>query len=137
MSLIRKYIKTAAIAATAVFIGISSPSAAYLGTGKASWYALTSRTASGEMMNAARLTAAHRTLAFGTLVRVTHLKKKSSVIVCINDRGPFTGNRVIDLSKAAASQIGLIHDGVAKVKLEKIGKVAACTPKKKKQLRRT
>lgn len=83
--------------------------------GRASWYALTSRTASGEMMNPAKLTAAHKTLPFGTKLKVTNKKNGRSVVVRINDRGPFIKGRIIDLSKAAASQIGMINSGHAPI----------------------
>lgn len=83
--------------------------------GRASWYALTSRTASGEMMNPAKLTAAHKTLPFGTKLKVTNKKNGRSVVVRINDRGPFIKGRIIDLSKAAASQIGMIRSGHAPI----------------------
>ncbi|MCX8995722.1 septal ring lytic transglycosylase RlpA family protein [Rhizobiaceae bacterium BDR2-2] len=89
--------------------------------GGASWYALTSRTASGERMNAAHLTAAHRSLKFGTKVKVTNRKNGKSVIVRINDRGPFIKGRVIDLSKAAAHQIGMVQSGVAHVCFQSVG----------------
>lgn len=79
--------------------------------GGASWYALHSRTASGERMNPNAMTAAHKTLKFGTKVKVTY--KGKSVVVRINDRGPFIKGRIIDLSKASAKQIGL--PGVGKV----------------------
>jgi len=79
--------------------------------GKASWYALTSRTASGERMNPAALTAAHRTLPFGTKVRVTNSRNGKSVIVRINDRGPFIRGRILDLSKAAARQLDFVGAG--------------------------
>lgn len=83
--------------------------------GKASWYALQSRTASGEMMNPAKLTAAHRSLRFGTKLRVTNARNGKSVVVRINDRGPFVHGRVLDVSKAAARQIGILNSGVAKI----------------------
>lgn len=83
--------------------------------GSASWYALHSRTASGEMMNPAQLTAAHKTLPFGTRVKVVNKSTGKSVVVRINDRGPFIKGRIIDLSKAAASQIGMIRSGHAPV----------------------
>ena len=83
--------------------------------GRASWYALTSRTASGEMMSAAKLTAAHKTLPFGTKLKVTNKKNGRTVVVRINDRGPFIKGRIIDLSKAAASQIGMIKSGHAPI----------------------
>ncbi len=89
--------------------------------GGASWYALGSRTASGERMNAAHLTAAHRSLKFGTKVQVTNRKNGKSVVVRINDRGPFIRGRVMDLSKGAASQIGMIRSGTASICYQVIG----------------
>jgi len=89
--------------------------------GHASWYALTSQTASGERMNPSALTAAHRSLPFGTKVLVENLSNGRSVVVRINDRGPFVGGRVIDLSKAAAAQIGMIGAGTAKVRIRPAG----------------
>ena len=83
--------------------------------GGASWYALHSRTASGERMNPAAMTAAHRTLPFGTRVKVTNQRNGRSVIVRINDRGPFIKGRVIDLSKAAANRLGFIARGHTRV----------------------
>ena len=79
--------------------------------GSASWYALYSKTASGERMNPAAMTAAHRTLPFGTKLKVTNQRNGKSVVVRINDRGPFIKGRVIDLSKAAANQLGFIKAG--------------------------
>ena len=87
--------------------------------GHASWYALTSQTASGERMNPNELTAAHRSLPFGTRVLVENLSNGRSVVVRINDRGPFIGGRVIDLSKAAAAHIGMLGSGTAKVRITK------------------
>ncbi|WP_310622097.1 septal ring lytic transglycosylase RlpA family protein [Flexibacterium corallicola] len=85
--------------------------------GRASWYALTSITASGERMNPNALTAAHRSLPFGTKVKVTNRSNGKSVTVRINDRGPFIKGRIIDLSKAAAKEIGIISAGVGSVEL--------------------
>ena len=90
-------------------------------TGEASWYGpgfYGNRTANGELFRPGTLTAAHRTLPFGTKVRVTNLWNGRSAIVRINDRGPFHGRRVIDLAHGAASQLGLISSGIAQVKLE-------------------
>lgn len=90
-------------------------------TGKASFYAdkFEGRpTASGERYKHAKLTAAHRTLPFGTLVKVTNLFNNRSVEVKINDRGPFVKGRIIDLSKAAARQLGFLNAGLTEVKLE-------------------
>ena len=86
-------------------------------TGRASWYALTSKTASGERCNPNALTAAHRSLPFGTKVKVENLANGKSVVVRINDRGPFAKGRVIDVTKAAAQQLGFIKTGTAKVRL--------------------
>ncbi len=83
--------------------------------GGASWYALTSLTASGERANPNAMTAAHRSLPFGTQVRVTNKRNGRSITVRINDRGPFVGGRIIDLSRAAAQQLGFINQGTAPV----------------------
>lgn len=93
-------------------------------TGMASWYGPGfhgRRSASGEVFNQNDLTAAHRTLPFGTRVRVTNMSTGQSVVVRINDRGPFGHGRVIDLSAAAASNIGLRASGVGRVQLEVLG----------------
>jgi rare lipoprotein A len=86
--------------------------------GLASFYSHGSATASGERFNARELTAAHRTLPFGTRVRVTNLVTGRSVTVRINDRGPFVPGRVVDVSSAAAESLGMVEQGVAKVKLD-------------------
>jgi rare lipoprotein A len=86
--------------------------------GHASWYSLpANKTANGERMNPNELTAAHRSLPFGTRVLVENLANGRSVVVRINDRGPFIGGRIIDLSKAAAASIGMIAAGTAKVRV--------------------
>lgn len=88
--------------------------------GVASWYGRQfqgRRTASGEPFDRHALTAAHKTLPFGTWVRVRHLGTGQEVVVRINDRGPFAKGRVIDLSQAAASAIGLVQSGTARVAL--------------------
>jgi rare lipoprotein A len=86
-------------------------------TGVASYYKSGKRTANGERFNPHGLTAAHRTLPFGTRVLVTNLRNGKSVIVRINDRGPFSHGRVIDLSLGAAKVVDLTRSGVAKVKV--------------------
>lgn len=89
--------------------------------GPASWYGGQfhgRRTANGERFDMNELTAAHKTLPFGTKLRVTNARNGRSVIVRINDRGPFVGNRVIDLSRGAAAAIGMIRTGVAPVRIE-------------------
>ena len=88
--------------------------------GEASWYGIEERgrpTASGEPMDPGALTAAHRTLPFGTIVEVTNVESGASVQVRINDRGPFVGSRVIDLSHEAARRLGILSKGVAQVRL--------------------
>ena len=76
------------------------------------------KTASGEVFNQNALTAAHRTLPFGTKLRVTCTTTGRSVVVRVNDRGPFHGNRVLDLSLGSAKAIGMVDRGVTKVKYE-------------------
>lgn len=91
-----------------------------IGDGRASWYGAQFAgrpTASGEKFNPKELTAAHRTLPFGSRVRVTHAGTGKSVVVRINDRGPFHGDRVIDLSQAAAEEIGIRAAGSGRVEL--------------------
>jgi len=93
--------------------------------GKASWYGpgfQGRRTANGERFNTWEYTAAHRSLPFGTKVRVTNLRNGQAVIVRINDRGPYIGGRVIDLSKAAAQAIDMIRSGTAPVRIEILGR---------------
>ncbi|MEX3933440.1 septal ring lytic transglycosylase RlpA family protein [Paraburkholderia phymatum] len=95
--------------------------------GDASWYASKfhgRRTANGERYNRLSMTAAHRTLPFGSYVRVTSLGTEKSVVVRINDRGPFVKGRIIDLSYAAAKALGLTHARSRRVQIERIGKTA-------------
>ena len=90
-------------------------------SGSASWYGAQfhgRKTANGERFDMNQLTAAHRSLPFGTKVRVTNQKNGKSVVVRINDRGPFVGRRVIDLSRGAAQAVNMIGSGVAPVKLQ-------------------
>ena len=90
-------------------------------TGQASWYGpgfYGNRTASGEVLRPGTYTAAHRSLPFGTRVRVTNLNNGRSAVVRINDRGPFSGGRIIDLAHGAASDLGVTASGVATVRLE-------------------
>ncbi len=91
--------------------------------GKASYYANKfhgRKTASGEIYNKNKFTAAHRNYPFGTKVKVTNLSNNETIMVRINDRGPFVKNRIIDISYAAAKKIGMIKKGVIKVKIEVI-----------------
>jgi peptidoglycan lytic transglycosylase len=108
--------QTALVAVTiaaGLMVGASATSATAAAgqCGRASWYALHSKTASGERMNPSAMTAAHRTLPFGTKLRVTNQNNGRSVVVRINDRGPFIRGRVLDLSKGAAGQLGFIGSG--------------------------
>lgn len=92
-------------------------------TGRASWYGKDFHgrpTASGEPYDMAALTAAHQTLPFGSRVRVTNLANGRSVVVVINDRGPYAEDRLIDLSHAAAKRLGIVEDGVAEVRIDVI-----------------
>ena len=89
--------------------------------GQASWYGpgfYGGRTANGEVFKPGTYTAAHRWLPFGTRVRVTNLNNGLKAVVRINDRGPFTGGRIIDLAHGAASALGLTSSGIAQVRLE-------------------
>lgn len=100
------------LSASVLFLMLGAVSAhAGSACGGASWYALRSKTASGERMNPSDLTAAHRTLPFGSKVKVTNQRNGRSIVVRINDRGPFIKGRVIDLSKGAANQLGFVGQG--------------------------
>jgi rare lipoprotein A len=102
---------------------MTGPGAAFIEYGMASFYGKEfhgRKTASGETYDMWNFTCAHRTLPFGTQLRVTNLKNKISVVVRVNDRGPFTKGRIIDLSFAAAKKLNMLKDGVVKVKVEKI-----------------
>jgi rare lipoprotein A len=90
-------------------------------SGMASWYGPGfdgNQSASGEIFNANDLTAAHPSLPFGTLVRVVNMDNGQSVVVRINDRGPYADGRIIDVSAGAADMIGMVASGVAPVRLE-------------------
>ena len=90
-------------------------------TGQASWYGpgfYGNRTASGEVYRRGTMTAAHRSLPFGTKVRVTNLWNGRSAVIRINDRGPFVAHRVIDLGHGAASSLGVTGSGIADVRIE-------------------
>lgn len=113
-----------------LFVGCASPPSPSTGSvadpravtqeGEASWYsdALHGRTtASGERYDRDELTAAHRVLPFGTRVRVTRISTDRSVEVRINDRGPFVDGRIVDLSRRAAQELGMIQDGVVRVRV--------------------
>lgn len=95
--------------------------------GTASWYGgkfQGRKTANGEIFDTNKFTAAHRTLPFHTEVKVTNLDNGNSTVVRINDRGPFVQGRIIDLSRAAAEELDMIHSGTARVRLEIVGAAA-------------
>ena len=104
------------IALSAVFTPATLAAAPY--NAMASYYYHGHTTANGERFNPDGLTAAHKTLPFGTKVKVTNLSNQKQVVVRINDRGPFIRGREIDLSRGAARKIGMINSGVTRVQLE-------------------
>lgn len=120
-------LRAALAAIMIVFAGVGgyavtrTDAAAATYSGRASWYGSQfhgRKTASGERFNMNAMTAAHRSLPFGTRVRVTNKRNGRSVVVRINDRGPFSGGRILDVSKAAANRLGLIATGTAPVTLQ-------------------
>lgn len=108
-----------AIAGLASVVLCAGGVAAQAQKGHASWYKMGKVTANGERFNPHGLTAAHRTLPFGTKVKVKNLRNGKSVVVRINDRGPFIKGRIIDLSRAAAERLGFKYDGTTKVCIQK------------------
>jgi len=107
----------------ALFFFLAITTFAQIQTGKASFYADKfdgKPTASGEKYRHNKLTGAHKTLPFGTKVRITNLSNNETVEVTINDRGPYVEDRIIDLSKAAAEKLGFVNQGLTEVKLEVI-----------------
>jgi rare lipoprotein A len=114
--------------------GESLAQTGYKEKGRASYYANKfngRKTANGEIFDNRKLTGAHKTLKFNSMVRVTNLSNNKSVVIRINDRGPYAHNRIIDLSRIAAEQIDLVKVGTAQVRIEVIGengKVEADSP---------
>lgn len=109
-----------------------SPKPVSVLTGKASYYWEPQKTASGERFNPSRLTAAHKKLPMHSVVRVVNLRNGKSVIVRINDRGPYIRGRIIDLSKAAAIRIDMVKAGVVPVKVEVLKKIDVMTKPNRK-----
>ena len=102
---------------------LASTTGAFAGDqcGGASWYSLPgNRTANGDRMNPSAMTAAHKSLPFGSKVRVVDQRTGKSIQVTINDRGPFVKGRIIDLSKAAATKLGFRNAGHTKVCIERV-----------------
>ncbi|MEZ5925546.1 MAG: septal ring lytic transglycosylase RlpA family protein [Hyphomicrobiaceae bacterium] len=117
-------ILAAMLVALAVFpIFGATDAKAYSQTGIASYYWQGKRTANGESYKPDGISAAHKTLPFGTRVKVTHLGTGRSIVVRINDRGPFIKGRIIDLSRGAAGVLGIKGSGVARVRIEVVGSV--------------
>jgi rare lipoprotein A len=115
MSKMRANILTVGLFGAAALLPLNAGMADQVGS--ASWYALNSRTASGEQMDPSAMTAAHPSLPFGTKVLVENLSNGHSVVVRINDRGPYVGGRVIDVTRGAAVELGMLGSGTARVKL--------------------
>ena len=110
-----------------MFFGTSSSFAQKVISGKASYYGKQfhgRKTSDGSVYHRDSLTCAHRTLPFGTLLKVRNVNNGREVIVKVNDRGPFVKGRVVDLSYAAAEEIGMLHSGVARVEVKNIGHVS-------------
>ena len=100
-------------------LSLPAHSAEFQQTGTASWYGSENgRCANGERYSASAMTAAHRTLPLGCMIRVTNLGNNRSVVVRVADRGPFCKKRILDISKAAASELQMIRAGTARVKVE-------------------
>ena len=96
-------------------------------TGIASWYQMGTKTANGERYNPDGMTAAHRSLPFGTIVEVKNLRNGRTVRLRINDRGPFIGGRIIDVSRGGARALGLMGSGTAKVRVTTLSRGARKT----------
>ena len=122
-----------AVAFAAILLAVPAPDThvpsqaveapAWTQNGKVSWYGpgfQGRQTANGEIFDTNEMTMAHRSLAFGSKVRVTNLDNGRSIIVRVNDRGPYVGGRIADLSHAAASRLGFVEDGVVHARIELI-----------------
>ncbi|MCP4143720.1 MAG: septal ring lytic transglycosylase RlpA family protein [bacterium] len=81
---------------------------------------MTSITANGERANPNAMTVAHRSLKFGTRIRVTNLRNSQSVVLCVNDRGPFIKNRIVDVTKAVTHKLGFVRSGLTDVRVDVI-----------------
>ena len=115
----------AAIGLTAAALFGASDAQANTQTGIASWYQMGTQTANGERYNPDGMTAAHRTLPFGTIVEVKNLRNGRSVRLRINDRGPFIRGRIIDVSRGGARALGLMGSGTAKVRVTALSRGAS------------
>lgn len=115
----RRLRRAACLASVVFAFAAQSPAVAgpFNQCGKASWYKLRGTTASGERADPSGMTAAHRTLPFGTLVDVTNLANGKTVRVRINDRGPYSKGRVIDVTQRAAKELGFVNRGITRVRV--------------------
>lgn len=128
------------VAAAVLLPACATTAGPYDRVGEASWYGERYHgrtTANGERFDMNALTAAHRRLPFGTLVRVTNLSNKRSLVVRINDRGPYAGGRIIDLSRRGAALLGFQILGVAKVRVQAVGKAPKKQRSQRKQRKQT
>lgn len=126
----RNPISAVALVCLALFLSADPLSASEAETGEASWYGPGfhgRRTANGEVFDKEAMTAAHRTLPFGTLVRVRNLDNGREAVLRINDRGPFARGRILDVSEAGARALGMVESGTARVRIE-ILRMAAAAP---------
>ncbi len=119
--MLKHIVAAALVAAGCCSFAVSDSLAGNNQCGGASWYSLPGRpTASGERMNPKAMTAAHKTLPLGTMVRVVDLKSGKSIQVKINDRGPYIKGRILDLTPAAANQLGFVPAGTTKVCITRV-----------------
>ncbi|WP_420412562.1 septal ring lytic transglycosylase RlpA family protein [Roseibium sp.] len=116
-TLLQKWAIGAAVVCAVLLSAQELSASEFIQCGKASWYKLRGKTASGETADPKGLTAAHRKLPFGTMATVTNLANGRSVTVRINDRGPFTKGRIIDVTQAAAVELGFVQQGIARVRV--------------------
>ena len=126
-----------ALAATLLAATAAGADSGYEATGSASWYGEAhhgKKTASGERFNMNAMTAAHRKLPLGTMIEVTNLDNDKTVLLRVNDRGPYAHGRLLDVSREAAEQLGFISRGTARVQIRAAGKADAA-PKAKRDLR--
>lgn len=124
MKFVRKTLTTLGLT-IAIAVGASMTNQEALAstqTGIASWYQMGTRTANGEAYRPDGMTAAHRTLPFGTIVEVKNLRNGRTARLRINDRGPFIGGRIIDVSRGGARQLGLMGSGTARVRVTTLGR---------------
>lgn len=120
MKFVRPTLTTLGLLASLAFSGTAAM--ANTQTGIASWYKMGHTTANGETYNPDGLTAAHRTLPFGTIIQVKNLANGRTVRLRINDRGPFVGGRILDVSRGGARQLGMMGPGTAPVLVTQLGR---------------